>query len=142
MKEKEQKVVIYQVLPRLFGNTNNTNIPWGTIEENGVGKFDDITDQALREIRELGVTHVWYTGVLHHAVIRDYTAYGISNDDPDVVKGRAGSPYAIKDYYNVDPDLAVDPANRLEEFRALINRTHQQRLKVIIDIVPNHVARN
>ena len=88
------------------------------------------------------MTHVWYTGVLHHAVIRDYTAYGISNDDPDVVKGRAGSPYAIKDYYNVDPDLAVDPANRLEEFRALINRTHQQGLKVIIDIVPNHVARN
>jgi glycosidase len=141
MNEKDQKVVIYQLLPRLFGNTNTTNKPWGTIEENGVGKFDDITPTALREIKDLGVTHIWYTGVLHHAVIRDYTEYGISNDDPDVVKGRAGSPYAIKDYYNVDPDLATDPAQRMEEFEALIRRTHDAGLKVIIDIVPNHVAR-
>lgn len=142
MKQQDHKVVIYQLLPRLFGNTNTTNKPWGTIEENGVGKFNDITDTALREIKEMGVTHIWYTGVLHHAVIRDYTAYGISNDDPDVVKGRAGSPYAIKDYYNVDPDLAEDPARRMEEFEALISRTHDAGLKVIIDIVPNHVARN
>ena len=142
MKEQDKKVVIYQLLPRLFGNTNTTNKPWGTIEENGVGKFNDITDKALEKIRELGVTHVWYTGVPHHCVIRDYTAYGISNDDPDVVKGRAGSPYAVKDYYNVNPDLAVDPEKRLEEFEALIDRTHAQGLKVIIDIVPNHVARN
>ena len=112
------------------------------MEENGVGKFNDFTDRALDEIKSMGVTHIWYTGVPHHDVIRDYTAYGISNDDPDVVKGRAGSPYAIKDYYNVDPDLAVDPAKRMEEFEALIDRTHQHGMKVIIDIVPNHVARN
>lgn len=137
----EQKYVVYQVFTRLFGNTNTTNKPWGTLEENGVGKFDDFTEKALQEIKELGVTHIWYTGVPHHALIRDYTAYGISNDDPDVVKGRAGSPYAVKDYYNVNPDLAVDPAKRLEEFEALIARTHKQGLKVIIDIVPNHIAR-
>ncbi|MCK3685937.1 alpha-amylase family protein [Maribellus sp. YY47] len=136
------KLVVYQVFTRLFGNTNTTNKPWGTIEENGVGKFNDFTDRALDEIKSMGVTHIWYTGVPHHDVIRDYTAYGISNDDPDVVKGRAGSPYAIKDYYNVDPDLAVDPAKRMEEFEALIDRTHQHGMKVIIDIVPNHVARN
>ncbi len=112
------------------------------MEENGVGKFNDFSDRALDEIKSMGVTHIWYTGVPHHDVIRDYTAYGISNDDPDVVKGRAGSPYAIKDYYNVDPDLAVDPAKRMEEFEALIDRTHQHGMKVIIDIVPNHVARN
>ena len=135
------KVVIYQVFTGLFGNTNTTNKPWGTIEENGVGKFRDFTPKALKEIKDLGVTHIWFTGVLHHAVIRDYTAYGISNDDPDVVKGRAGSPYAVKDYYSVDPDLAVDPAKRMEEFHSLIQRTHDQGLKVIIDIVPNHVAR-
>lgn len=138
----EGKQVIYQVFTRLFGNTNTNNKPWGTIEENGVGKFADFTDKALQEIKDLGVTYIWYTGVPHHNVITDYTAYGISNDDPDVVKGRAGSPYAVKDYYNVNPDLAVDPANRLEEFRALIERTHKAGLKVIIDIVPNHVARN
>ena len=136
-----KKEVVYQVFTRLFGNKNTTNKPWGTIEENGVGKFNDFTDIALHEIKDLGVTYVWYTGVPHHALIRDYTAIGISNDDPEVVKGRAGSPYAVKDYYNVNPDLAVNPANRLEEFESLIARTHKAGLKVIIDIVPNHIAR-
>ena len=139
---KKKKTVVYQVFTRLFGNTNTTNKPWGTIEENGVGKFNDFTDKALTEIKDLGVTHIWYTGVPHHDVIRDYTKFGISNDDPDVVKGRAGSPYAVKDYYNVNPDLAVNVENRLQEFEALIARSHKNELKVIIDIVPNHVARN
>ena len=98
-KSQLKKPVVYQVFTRLFGNKNTTNKPWGTIEENGVGKFNDFTDKALQEIKKLGVTHIWYTGVPHHDVIRDYTKYGISNDDPDVVKGRAGSPYAVKDYY-------------------------------------------
>lgn len=136
------KFVVYQVFIRLFGNTNTTNKQWGTIEENGVGKFNDFTDTALDSLKSMGVTHIWYTGVPHHDVITDYTAFGISNDDPDVVKGRAGSPYAVKDYFNVNPDLAENPANRLEEFEALISRTHKHDMKVIIDIVPNHVARN
>ncbi len=137
-----KKAVIYQVFPRLFGNTNTTNKPWGTIEENGVGKFSDFSIKALEEIKNLGVTHIWYTGVPHHGVITDYSKYGISNDDPDIFKGRAGSPYAVKDYYNVNPDLADDPAKRLEEFKALIDRTHKVGMKLLIDIVPNHVARN
>lgn len=136
------KAVVYQVFTRLFGNTNTNNKPWGTMEENGVGKFNDFTDTALEEIRNMGVTHIWYTGVPHHATVTDYTQYGISNDDPDVVKGRAGSPYAVKDYYQVDPDMAVDPAKRMEEFEDLVHRTHQHGMKVIIDIVPNHVARH
>lgn len=137
----DKKIVVYQVFTRLFGNKNTTNKPWGTIEENGVGKFNDFTDKALNEIKDLGVTYVWYTGVPHHALIRDYSSIGVSNDDPEVVKGRAGSPYAVKDYYNVNPDLAVNPANRLQEFEDLITRTHKAGLKVIIDIVPNHIAR-
>jgi glycosidase len=137
----ENKKVVYQVFTRLFGNKDNTNKPWGTIKENGVGKFNDFTDKALQEIKALGVTHIWYTGVPHHALINDYTSIGISNDDPEVVKGRAGSPYAVKDYYNVNPDLAVNPAKRLEEFEALIERTHKNGLKLLIDIVPNHIAR-
>jgi glycosidase len=136
------KPVVYQVFTRLYGNTNTTNKAWGTIAENGVGKFSDFTDVALQDIKSLGTTHLWYTGVPHHALINDYKAYGISNDDPDVVKGRAGSPYAVKDYYNVNPDLANNPANRLAEFEALIVRTHANGMQVIIDIVPNHVARN
>jgi glycosidase len=141
-EKQEGKFVVYQVFTRLFGNTDSTNKPWGTIEENGVGKFNDFTDRALEELKSMGITHIWYTGVPHHCVINDYTAYGISNDDPDVVKGRAGSPYAVKDYYNVNPDLAVNPETRMEEFEALIARTHKHGMKVIIDIVPNHVARN
>jgi glycosidase len=141
-KKPHGKPVIYQVFTRLFGNQNSTNKPWGTIEENGVGKFNDFDELALSKIKDFGVSHIWYTGVPHHAVIRDYSEYGISPDDPDVVKGRAGSPYAVKDYYNVNPDLAVNPDKRLEEFEQLIQRTHQQGMKVIIDIVPNHVARN
>ena len=138
---KDGKVVVYQVFTRLFGNTNSTNKPWGTSAENGVGKFNDFNDTALSEIKKLGVSHIWYTGVPHHALIADYSSIGLKSDDPDVVKGRAGSPYAVKDYYNVNPDLAVDPSKRLEEFEALIQRTHNHGMKVIIDIVPNHVAR-
>ena len=111
-------------------------MPWGTKEQNGIGKFADFNDAALKGIKELGTTHVWYTGVLHHALVGDYTAYGIKQDDPDVVKGRAGSPYAIKDYYDVNPDLAINVTNRLEEFSALIERTHEHDMKVIISVAP------
>ncbi|WP_297975013.1 alpha-amylase family glycosyl hydrolase, partial [uncultured Capnocytophaga sp.] len=136
------KIVVYQALVRLFGNTCTRNVPYGTKEENGVGKFSDFTDAALEGIKQLGTTHIWLTGVLHHALVGDYTHIGISNDVPYLVKGRAGSPYAVKDYYNVNPDLADNPVQRLEEFVVLIERIHQHGLKVIIDMVPNHVARH
>lgn len=135
------KYNIYQVFTRLFGNKKSVNTPWGSAEQNGLGKFSDFTHQALAEIQKLGITHIWYTGVPHHALVRNYTQYGIHNDHPSVVKGRAGSPYAVKDYYSVNPDLADNPEQRNEEFAALIHRTHNAGMKVIIDIVPNHVAR-
>ncbi|QPH41540.1 alpha-amylase family protein [Pedobacter endophyticus] len=138
----DKQIVIYQLLPRLFGNKNTTNIPYGTIEQNGSGKFNDITDKALDGIKELHANYVWYTGALAHASLTDYSAYGIKVDDADVVKGRAGSAYAIRDYYDVNPDLAVDVKNRMNEFEELIKRTHAKDLKVIIDFVPNHVARS
>ncbi len=139
---KPQKIVVYQVFTRLFGNTNTTNKPWGTKEENGVGKFNDFTDTALEEIKKLGVSHIWYTGVPHHGVIGDFPEIGVSSDDPDVIKGRAGSPYAVRDYYQVNPDLAEDVTKRMEEFEALVQRTQKHGMKVIIDIVPNHVSRH
>jgi glycosidase len=135
------KLIIYQLLPRLFGNTKTLNKTYGSVEENGVGKLNDITDNALVEIKTMGFSHVWYTGVIEHATMTDHSAHGIKTDDPDVVKGRAGSPYAIKDYYDIAPDLAVDVPNRLNEFQDLVIRTHLNGLKVIIDFVPNHVAR-
>ena len=141
-KLKKDNIVVYQLLPRLFGNTVTANIPYGTIEQNGCGKFNDITDKALDGLKELNVDYVWYTGVIAHASLIDYSNYGITKDDADVVKGRAGSPYAIRDYYDVDPDLAVDVNNRMAEFEALLKRTHNKGLKVLIDFVPNHVARS
>ncbi|NDV93820.1 alpha-amylase [Dysgonomonas sp. 521] len=136
-----EKLFIYQVLPRLFGNDKNLNKENGTIEENGVGKFSSFDNKALKEIKKMGFTHIWFTGVLEHASKTDYTAHGIQKDQPDVVKGNAGSPYAIRDYYDVSPDLADVVENRMQEFEALIERTHKNGMKVIIDFVPNHVAR-
>lgn len=141
MPRHPEKLVIYQMMTRLFGNKSTTNKFYGTKDENGVGKFSDINDAALKGIRDLGVTDVWYTGVLEHASLTDYTAYGIPLDDADVVKGIAGSPYAIRDYYDVDPDLAVDVRARMREFEELVARTHDHGLRVIMDFVPNHVAR-
>ncbi len=135
------KLVIYQVLPRLFGNTDTGNVIYGTIGENGVGKMNDFTDKALDSLKALGITCIWYTGIIEHATLSDHRKDGIPLDDADIVKGRAGSPYAIKDYYDVDPDLAVDVGNRMEEFEALVNRTHRHGMKVILDFVPNHVSR-
>ncbi len=136
------KLVIYQMMVRLFGNQNTTNKTFGTLEENGCGKMNDITDKALLELRTFGVTHVWYTGLLDHATMSAFPDANIQADDADVVKGRAGSPYAIKDYYDISPALATEPLTRMEEFEALVKRSHDNQLKVIIDFVPNHVARS
>ena len=138
---KGSKIIIYQIFTRLYGNRCQTRKPFGTIEENGCGKLKDFTPTVLKQIRDMGVSHVWYTGVIRHATMTDYSKYGIPRQHPAVVKGRAGSPYAITDYYDIDPDLAVDVTKRMEEFEKLVSRTHKAGLKVIIDFVPNHVAR-
>lgn len=137
-----EKITIYQVLPRLYGNTTANNIPGGDIHENGCGKLGDFTPEALKRIKDFGFTHIWYTGVLEHATQTEYTTYGIAKDHPAVVKGKAGSPYAIKDYYDICPDLASAPEKRMKEFEALVRRTHKAGLKMLIDFVPNHVARS
>ena len=135
------KLVIYQVFTRLFGNSNISRIPNGTIEQNGCGKMNDFTNKALKEMKELGITHIWFTGLLEHATKTDYSNFNIPKDNPVIVKGNAGSPYAVKDYYNVDPDLAENVDKRMEEFEDLIKRTHANGLKAIMDFVPNHVSR-
>ena len=137
----DSKPIIYQLFPRIFTNTNTHCVPNGTYQQNGAGKMNDITETILAKIKELGVTHVWYTGIIEHATKTDYSAEGIRPDNPYVVKGEAGSPYAIKDYYDVDPDIAVDVKNRMGEFEALVRRTHDAGMDVVIDFVPNHTAR-
>lgn len=139
--EQNEKMIIYQVFTRLFGNNEVNNVYNGSLQENGCGKMDDFTNKALHEIKKLGATHIWYTGVIAHASQTDYSAYNIPRNHPSVVKGKAGSPYAIRDYYDIDPDLAVNIDHRMKEFEALVKRTHSNGLKVIIDFVPNHVAR-
>lgn len=135
------KVIIYQVFTRLFGNRNTTRKEWGTIAENGSGKFNDFDSKTLKSIKKLGVSHIWYTGVIRHATQTNYSQYGIPSQSATIVKGKAGSPYAICDYYDVDPDLAVNVEKRMDEFDKLVVRTHKAGLKVMIDFVPNHVAR-
>ena len=127
------KPIIYQLFPRLFGNYNETRKHNGTKEENGCGRFVDINERALKSISDLGATHVWYTGVIRHATAQ--------YNNPAITKGKAGSPYAITDYYDVDPDLAKNEAKRMQEFEALVQRTHDAGLGVLIDFVPNHVSR-
>ena len=127
------KPIIYQLLPRTFANYNETRKHNGTLQENGCGTLNAITPKALRAIRDLGATHVWFTGVIRHATAQYNT--------PAIVKGKAGSPYAITDYYDIDPDLCEDKRRRMQEFTELIERTHQANLHAIIDFVPNHVAR-
>lgn len=137
----KEKMFIYQVLPRLFGNTNTTRQHNGDLKTNGVGKFNDFTDEALSAISKMGFNHIWYTGAIMNATATDYSKYGINKDNPEVVKGKAGSPYAIKDYYDVNPDYAMDVKKRMQEFEDLIKRSHNANLKVIMDFIPNHVAR-
>lgn len=138
----KKKYFIYQLFPRLFSNISKANILNGSIEENGCGKFNSISSDVLKKIKDNGYTHIWYIGVLAHASFTDYSIYGIPKDYPEIIKGKAGSPYAIRDYYDVDPDLAENVPERMIEFEQLIKRTHDAGLKVIIDNVPNHVARN
>jgi len=136
------KLRIYQMFPRLFGNTNTNRIPNGTYDQNGCGKFADLNDQVLTSLRQMGFDAVWVTGVLRQATTRDYSAIGLPPDDPDLLKGIAGSPYAIRDYFDVCPDYAVDPAKRIDEFKALLARAKKHDLKIFMDFVPNHVARS
>ncbi|MBP3739405.1 MAG: alpha-amylase [Muribaculaceae bacterium] len=134
-----EKPIIYQLMPRWFTNVNNHCVPDGTMQQNGSGKFNEIDQRILRAIKHLGVTHVWYTGIIEHATKTVFP--GIAPCNPHVVKGQAGSPYAIRDYYDVSPELADDVSHRMDEFEALVQRTHDAGMKVIIDFVPNHVAR-
>jgi len=136
-----EKIIIYQIFTRLYSNRNENRKPNGTIDENGCGKLNDFTPSVLKQIHGMGVSHVWYTGIIRHATMTDYSKYGIPCQHPAIVKGNAGSPYAITDYYDVDPDLAVNVEKRMLEFEQLVERTHKAGLKVIIDFVPNHVAR-
>ena len=136
-----QKIILYQIFTRLFGNDNTQCVPNGSIEQNGCGKLAVFTPEAFEAIKQLGTTHIWYTGIIEHATQTDYSAHGIRPDHKATVKGKAGSPYAIKDYYDIDPDLATNVPGRMKEFTQLVKRTHDAGLKMIIDFVPNHVAR-
>ncbi len=137
-----RKPIIYQLVIRYFGNTNLTNAWAGAMEVNGCGKFNDITSAAIDSLRQLGITHIWLTGCLRQATLTAYPQLGLPADDPDIVKGRAGSFYAVRDYFDVCPDYAKDPAARIDEFEALVTRIHAAGLKVLIDFVPNHVGRS
>ena len=137
----EGKFIIYQILLRVFANTNRKCVSGGSLRLNGSGKFSGMSRKVLESLRKFGVTHIWYTGIIEHATATPFGQIGLKGDNRLVVKGEAGSPYAIKDYYDVNPCLADNPASRMEEFEAMVERTHKAHLKVILDFVPNHLSR-
>lgn len=141
MEQLKEKLIIYQTFPRILTNDNPNCVPWGTLQQNGSGKLNEITLRLLRSLRDLGINCMWYTGVIEHATKTAFPQADIPADNPHVVKGEAGSPYAIKDYYDVSPALACNVANRMKEFEKLVERTHKAGMKVILDFVPNHTAR-
>ena len=141
MTERNDKIIVYQMMFHLWGNKNTTNKENGSAEENGVTKFKDINDLALQKLKNFGYSHLYMTGLIEHATMEDQTAIGIPKDHPDVVKGRSGSPFAIKDYYDVNPFFATDPKKRIQEFESMVGRVHKNKLKIIMDCVPNHLAR-
>ena len=108
------KAIIYQILPRLWGE----------------GRMSSIDTASLDYFKSLGVSHVWYTGLIRHSSGQPFT------------KGHPGSPYAISDYYDINPYLADNEPDRMAEFESLVKRTHQAGLKVVLDFVPNHVGRD
>ena len=120
---------IYQLFVRLFCNQQTDFVFNGSKAENGCGTFNDIDETALNAIKDLGITHIWLTGILEHASESTST-------HPDITKGRAGSPYAVTDYRAVDPDLGT-----MSDFERLAERIHKHGMKVIIDFIPNHLAR-
>lgn len=138
---RDMKPILYQLVVRYFGNTNLTNQTNGSIDTNGCGRFSDINEAALAGLKELGVTHIWLTGVFRQATLTDYSEIGMPADDPDVVKGIAGSFYAVRDYYDVSPDYAANPSDRMQEFEDLVERIHRAKMQVLIDLVANHVSR-
>ena len=132
---------IYQLFVRTFGNKNTAPIFDGDKSQNGCGTFANINDNALESLKALGITHIWLTGVIRHSSMTAYPELGIKSTNPQITKGKAGSPYSIMDYYDIDPDLAVNPQNRMEEFEETLNRIHEKGMKVIMDFIPNHLAR-
>lgn len=139
--KKNERLIIYQLFPRIFTNTEEHPEPWGSLKRNGSGKLNDLTHDVLASLKDLGINTLWLTGIIEHATKTDFSEYGIEKDNPNVVKGEAGSPYAIKDYYDVSPAIADNIHERRSEFRDTVRRIHDEDLKVIIDFVPNHTAR-
>lgn len=138
----KEKIRIYQLLPRIFTNTCRKTTPGGSLQQNGCGKLNHLTTAVLNDLKSFGITHLWITGVIRHSTPTDYPGSGMQSSHPDIVKGKAGSPYAIRDYYDTDPDLAESVPDRLNEFTHLIRRIHDQGMSIIIDFVPNHVSRD
>jgi cyclomaltodextrinase len=97
--------VVYEIYPRAFS---------------AQGNFNGITAR-LDDLKDLGVNILWLMPI--HPIGQEKK------------KGTIGSPYAVRDYYGINPDYGTK-----EDFKKLINEAHQRGMKVIIDIVANHTS--
>lgn len=138
---KTDKLVVYQMMFHLWGNQQAEVKRNGSAAENGVTKFKDVSLKGLKALKKKGYSHLYTTGILEHATMEDFSSHGSPLDHPQVVKGRAGSPFAIKDYYDVNPFLSDKPTERLQEFSEMLDRIHASDLKLVLDFIPNHLAR-
>jgi glycosidase len=104
---------------------------WGAHSQGlaGRGKVTDISDEILKKLALFGIDYLWLTGVMEAA----------SSDvlDEDIIKGDAGSYYAIYDSWDVSPQIGT-----MNEFEDLVKRAHSHGLRILIDLVPNHTARD
>ena len=97
--------VVYEIYPRAFSQQGN---------------FNGITAR-LDDLKSLGVTIIWLMPI--HPIGQEKK------------KGTIGSPYAVRDYYGINPDYGTK-----EDLKRLIAEAHQRGMKVIIDIVANHTS--
>ena len=103
--EWARRAVIYEVFPRQFSPK---------------GDFAGVTAR-LDELKALGIDVLWLMPIHPIGRLR--------------AKGSIGSPYAVRDYYAVNPDYGTK-----EDLHRLIDGAHTRGMRVIIDIVANHTA--
>jgi cyclomaltodextrinase len=97
--------VIYEIYPRNFSERGN---------------FEGVTAE-LDRLKELGVNILWLMPI--HPIGQEKK------------KGPIGSPYAVRDYYAVNPDYGT-----AADLKRLVAESHKRGMKVIIDVVANHTS--
>jgi len=118
--------VIYLIMPDRFANGDPTNdepaeAPGGSHDRSKARAYHGGDLRGIREhldyLKDLGVTTLWLTPIVKNGATQDYHGYG------------------AVDLYGIEPHLGS-----LREYQDLVAAAHQQRMKILFDVVPNHVG--